>query len=109
MTPEKQELIKKLAIQQFGPYNIALQVYPDFRKAPKQVAEELKELLPSQVLVDVVGNLAVNCMAEVLKNPPKFLEDHTNKVQDSHKMFTELFGAAFKESNEKDLKKNTIS
>lgn len=108
MDNEKKELIKKLATQQFGAYQIALQVYPEFRKTPKEVAEELKQLLPPQVLVDVVGNLCVSCMAEVIKNPPKFLDDHEKKVKEKQQQMADLFGTALREFNEKDLKKNAI-
>lgn len=105
MILDREKLLKFVG-QAYGSYQIALHSYAAFKKYPKEVAEELKEIFTSEILADVVGNLCIMLIGEVVANPSKFLDDHNKKVEQKQDMMLELFGDTLKEFNEKEIKAN---
>jgi hypothetical protein len=102
------EQIEKLAKQAYGAQQIALWVYPYFKRHPNEVAQELREVVPSELLADVVGNLLLNCLTDSMRNPPKFLDDHLNNMESKKKLMEGLFKDELKQYAEKELKQNEI-
>jgi hypothetical protein len=102
------EQIEIFAKQSYGAQQIALWVYPHFKRHPNEVAQELREVVPQSLLADVVGNLLLNCLTDAMRNPPKFLDDHLKQTELQKKTMEGLFKEELKQFAEKELKQTAL-
>lgn len=87
----------------FGAYTASLYILSLFKKQPRDVAVELKQMLSGAELLDVIGYLSVGYESSAPRRMARFVEDESKEALARKELLLELFGDTIRQTMEKRI------